>query len=182
MIVLAMCVGAGCSGIEISQDYDPATDFQSLQTVAWASATQPETGDERIDNPFRDTRIRAAIQRQLEQKGLTFDPGQTPDIRVRYHYTIRQRLDSAGTRGSIGFGVGSYGSRGGIAIGTGTGNNLREVDEGTLVIDLVSAASDTLLWRGSGTHRFEEYDNPDKATEKIDALVDTIMGQFPPAN
>lgn len=176
---LAMLVWMGCSGVQTSQDYDPATDFRSIQIVAWATPTQPKTGDERIDNPFRDSRIRAAIQSQLEQKGLSFKADQTPDVRVRYQYTLRQRIDSAGTGSSIGFGIGSYGSRGGIAIGTG--NQLREVDEGTLVIDLLSAESEQLLWRGSGTQRFEEYDNPDKATRNINTLVETVLKQFPPS-
>ena len=111
---------------------------------------------------------------------MVFKPDHTPDVRVRYQYTLRQRIDSAGTGSSIGFGIGSYGSHGGIAIGTG--NNLREIDEGTLAIDLVSTESDALLWRGSGTQRFEEYDNPDKATKDINRLVETIMNQFPPSN
>ncbi|WP_419661991.1 uncharacterized protein Dvar_24330 [Desulfosarcina variabilis str. Montpellier] len=182
IIALAIFLWVGCSGIQTSQDYDPKTDFQSIQTVAWATPTQPKTGDERIDNPFRDTRIRAAIRQQLEKKGLRFKPDQTPDVLVRYQYTIRQRIDSAGSGGSVGFGIGSYGSRGGIAIGTSTGNNLREIDEGTLVIDLVGAESDTLLWRGSGIQRFEAYDNPKKTTQVIDTLVESILNQFPPSN
>jgi hypothetical protein len=179
-IVLAILVSMGCSGIQTSQDYDPATDFQSIKTFGWASPTQPQTGDQRIDNPFRDTRIRAAIQRQLEEKGFVFKPDQAADVLVRYQYTLRQRIDSSGTGSSIGFGIGSYGRGGGIAIGTGTGNNVREVDEGTLVIDLVSAGSDALLWRGSGTERFQEYDDPNKASQDINRLVETILNQFPP--
>lgn len=179
-VFLTMFLWGGCSGIQTSQDYDPATDFQSIQTVAWVTSTQPQTGDERIDNPFRDTRIRTAIERQLEKKGILFKPDQPADVRVRYQYTIRQRIDSAGTSSSIGFGIGSYGSRGGIAVGTG--NDVRQIDEGTLVIDLVSAESGTLLWRGSGTQRFEAYDNPNKATQDINTLVESIMNQFPPAN
>ena len=179
VFALAMFWWVGCSGIQTSQDYDPATNFQSIRTVAWASPTQPETGDERIDNPFRDSRIRAAIEHQLEKKGLRFSPDQTPDALVRYRYTLRQRIDSSASGSSIGFGIGSYGSHGGIAIGTG--NNLREVDEGTLTIDLVSDGSDSLLWRGKGTERFREYDDPDKATEDINMLVEKILNQFPPA-
>jgi hypothetical protein len=182
VVALLTLFCTACSSIQTSQDYDPATNFTSLQTVAWKSPTQPETGDERIDNPFRDTRIRDAIQRQLEAKGLVFKPDQATDGRVRYQYTLRQRIDSSGPSSSVGFGIGSYGRRGGIAIGTGTGNDLRQIDEGTLVIDLLSADTDTLLWRGSGTQRFQEYDDPARATKDINALVEAIMKQFPPAN
>ena len=109
------------------------------------------------------------IQGRLEEKGFVFKPDQAADFLVRYQYTLRQRIDSAGSNSGIGFGIGSYGRGGGIAIGTG--NNVREVDEGTLVIDLVSAGSDALLWRGSGTQRFQEYDDPNKASQDINTLV-----------
>lgn len=178
IIVLVILVSMGCSGIQTSQDYEPATDFQSIKTFGWASPTQPQTGDQRIDNPFRDTRIRAAIQRRLEEKGFLLKADQTADFLVRYQYTLRRRIDSAGSSGGIGFGIGSYGRGGGIAIGTG--NDVREVDEGTLVIDLVSAGSGALLWRGNGTQRFQEYDDPNKAGQDINRLVETILNQFPP--
>ncbi len=180
MVALTVLMAMGCSGIQISQDYDPATNFRSIETVAWESPTQPQTGDERIDNPFRNTRIRSAIQRHLEKKGLVFVSDRSTDVRVRYQYTLRQRIDSTGTSGRIGFGIGSYGSRGGIAIGTGT--DQREIDEGTLVIDLVSAGSGALLWRGSGTQQFKEYDRPEKATQDVNSLVESIISQFPPSN
>lgn len=168
----------GCSGVRVSQDYDPATDFKSMQTYRWESESQPKTGDLRIDNPLRDTRIRAAVTRQLNQKGFIASTDGAPTFLVRYQYTLRQKIESDGTRGGIGFGIGSYGSRGGIAIGTGS--NVREYDEGTLTIDFVDATSPTLLWRGTGIQRFREYDNPEKASQDINTLVEKILSQFPP--
>lgn len=175
---LILLLTIGCSGIQLSQDYDPATDFGSLKHFAWASATQPATGDARIDNPFRDARIREAVDRLLQEKGFLQAGAAAPDFLVRYQYTLRRRIDSEGPGGGIGFGIGSYGSHGGIAIGTG--NSVREYDEGTLVIDIEQAASASLLWRGSGTERFREYDDPQKTRQAIDALVKGILDQFPP--
>ena len=175
---LIILLSIGCSGIQLSQDYDPATDFGSLKHFTWASPTQPVTGDARIDNPFRDTRIREAVNRLLQEKGYIHTSEATPDFLVRYQYTLRRRIDSEGPAGGIGFGIGSYGRHGGIAIGTG--NTVSEYDEGTLVIDIVDSKSDTLLWRGSGTERFMEYDDPQKTRQNIDSLVKRILDQFPP--
>jgi hypothetical protein len=176
--LLAMLVIMGCSGIKVSQDYDPATDFRSLQTFRWATPSQEKTGDPRIDNPLRDTRIRAAITRLLTDKGFTLAEDDTPTFLVRYQYLLRQKIESNGTSGGIGFGIGSYGSHGGIAIGTG--NRVREYDEGSLVVDILDAATDMLLWRGTGTQRFREYDNPAKTSADIDALVGKVLEPFPP--
>jgi hypothetical protein len=177
-VVATALVFGGCSGVRVNQDYDPATDFKSLQTYRWESKTQDKTGDLRIDNPLRDTRIRAAVAGELNQKGFTQATDRAPTFLVRYHYTLRQKIESDGAAGGIGFGIGSYGRSGGIAIGTG--NNVREYDEGSLTIDFVDATSQTLIWRGTGIQRHREYDDPEKASRDINTLVEKILAQFPP--
>ena len=177
-VLATTLVLGGCSGIQVNQDYDPATDFTSMQAYRWESETQEKTGDLRIDNPLRDTRIRAAVKSQLSDKGFVLSADGKATFLVRYQYTLRQKIESDGATGGIGFGVGSFGSRGGVAIGTG--NNIREYDEGTLTIDFVDAVSQTLLWRGTGNQRFREYKDPEKTSRDINALVEKILAQFPP--
>ncbi len=179
-ILLALSMWTGCSEIQTSQDYAPDTNFTRMGTISWESETQPQTGDERIDNPFRDTRIRDAIQGQLTAKGFVFKEDPPTDINVRYQYVLRQRIDASGTRGSVGIGIGSFGRGGGIAIGTG--NDVQQVDDGTLVIDLLSGESGELLWRGSGTERFKAYKDPNNAVKDINTLVEAVLKQFPPTD
>lgn len=177
-LFLTTLVAAGCSGIKVSQDYDPATNFEPMKTFRWESDTQEKTGDPRIDNPLRDSRIREAIERLLADKGFSPSASAAPTFLIRYQYALRQKLESGGTAGGVGFGIGSYGRRGGIAIGTG--NPVREYDEGSMTIDFVDADSQTLLWRGTGNQRFREYKNPEKASRDINTLVEKILAQFPP--
>ena len=179
-LMVILLVITGCSGIRVSQDYDPNTRFGQLTTFAWTSPTQEKTGDPRIDNPLLDERIRAAVTQALTQKGYTLTTDRDPTFSVRYRYLLHQRLDSGGS--GISFGVGGFGSHSGIGtgigIGTGTGAALQE--EGELVIDLMQGTSDTLLWRGSGIHPFKRYTDPSKATAAIDTLVEKILAPFPP--
>ncbi len=178
IIAMTTLVVMGCSGIKVSQDYDPTTEFGSMKTFRWESETQAHTGDPRIDNPLRNTRIRAAAKRLLSQKGIGPSADASPTFLIRYQYVLRRKIESGGTSSSIGFGMGSYGRRGGIAIGTG--NDIREYDEGTLTIDFLDPTSKNLLWRGSGIQRFTEYDDPEKTTRDINTLVEKILEQFPP--
>jgi len=177
-IVVALCVMMGCSGIRVAQDYDTQTRFDDLQSYRWATATQPESGDPRIDNPLRDTRIRAAVERVLAEKGFNRSQEENWGFLIRYQYTLRQKIESTGTSSGIGFGYGRRGRYGGVAIGTG--DSIRQYDEGTLVIDFQAAASGELLWRGTGIQRFRQYDDPAKTTSDINQLVEKILGQFPP--
>lgn len=176
LMLTAIILMAGCSAVQVNQDYDPATDFQSMTVYDWMTATQEKTGDLRIDNPLRDARIRAAVERHLQEKGYLKTAEKDPTFLVSYQYVLRQRVESDNS--GIGFGIGSYGRHGGIAIGTG--NSVREYDQGSLVIDFVDPTSKTLLWRGSGDQRFQEYDDPEKTSRDIDTLVNKILSQFPP--
>ena len=177
-IVMAIGVVIGCSGIRVAQDYTPETRFEGLKTFQWTTDTQPKTGDLRIDDPLRDSRIRAAIERVLTDKGLTRSQTESADFGIRYQYELRKRIESGGASSGIGFGFGSYGSHTGIAIGTG--DTIREYDEGSLVIDFLERNSDKLLWRGTGTQRFKQYNDPNKASRDINELVEKILMQFPP--
>jgi hypothetical protein len=182
VLLTAILAVAGCAGIQVSQDYDPATKFDALHTFRWMSPTQKKTGDPRIDNPLRDARIRAAVARVLQEKGYMKATAQRPSFLVRYQYRLNRRIEADGSAGGIGFGfgIGSYGRHGGIAIGTGSGNRIGEYDQALLVIDFIAPASNTLIWRGSGSRRYREYDDPAKATAAVNALVEKILAQFPP--
>ena len=68
----------GCSGLEVSQDYDVNTDFSGLKLYAWKSEKQAQTGDIRVDNPLLDARIRAAVDRALTAGGLHKAPEKPP--------------------------------------------------------------------------------------------------------
>lgn len=177
MVGLAVLL-AGCSGIRVHQDYEPASDFRSLTSFDWVRQTQEKTGDPRIDNPLRDTRIRGAVERLLKEKGLEKRTDGSAAFWVRYTYVLRRKIESDGTSGSVGFGVGSRGRRGGVAIGTGA--NVRDYDEEVLTLDFVGQDSQTLIWRGVGAQRFTEYKAPDKTIGAINALVEKILAQFPP--
>jgi hypothetical protein len=181
-LLAATLAVAGCAGIQVSQDYDPATNFNALHTFRWMSATQEKTGDTRSDNPLRAARIRAAVDRLLQDKGYEKSTAQRPSFLVRYQYRLNRRMESDGTGGGFGFGfgLGGYGRHGGIAIGTGNANRISEYDQATLVIDFMAPVSRVLIWRGSGSRRYREYDDPAEATAAVNTLVEKILVQFPP--
>lgn len=177
-LIVAILAVMGCSGIQVGQDYDPATPMDTLGNFRWSTDAQAKTGDPRIDNPLRDTRIRTAVERVLTEKGFTRSTGDAPTFVIRYQYVLRQRVESSGTSSGIGFGIGRYGRHGGIAIGTG--DTIRQYDEGMLVVDFLVPDSDQLLWRGTGTQRFRQYDDPTKTSRDINRLVEAVLKQFPP--
>ena len=55
---------------------------------------------------------------------------------------------------------------------------IQTVSEGTLIVDIIDADSNELIWRGTATGTVER--GSDKASEKIHGAVYKIMTKFPP--
>lgn len=169
----------GCSGIEVSQDYKPDTNFNNLKTYAWKYITQKKTGDVRIDTTLMDDRIRKITENTLMGKGfMKVTAEKTPDFQVAYTYTISRKIYSSPVSTGGGVGYGSYGRH--RAIGIRTGTQIDEYDEGLLLIDFLKPDSDSVLWRGKSTHVFDTHSTPEKASDQMNKIVEKILSQFPP--
>lgn len=177
-VLVFFIVAVGCSGIEVSQDYNPTTDFSKLSSYGWQYDTQPETENVRLDNPLVDARIRAAIDRILTANGFQKVSAVDSDFLVSYQTTIQPRVTSNNVSGTVGFGRGSRGRYGGAAISTSP--RIREFDEGSIVIDVTDAKTMDLVWRGTATYEVKQHATPEATTESINAAVDKILAQFPP--
>jgi len=164
--------------VRVSQDYDLSRDFSSLRTYAWQSEKQPETGDIRVDNSLLDTRFRSAIDDSLTKKGFQKKTEGKPDFYVAYTYQIDSKIESSNVTVGLGVGRSSRGRYGGV--GVNSGGQVREYDEGLLVIDLIDAATESLMWRGTGTARVDPTADPEKSAKAINAGVEQILAQFPP--
>lgn len=168
----------GCSSLEVSQDYNPDYDFSNLKTYAWKFENQEKTGDMRIDSQLMDDRIRKATEEKLRGKGFVKSSGNPPDFQIVYKYSISTKIYSNPVSTGIGYGYGYYGNHGVIGIRTGT--EIREYDEGLLIIDFLKPDSDIVLWRGNSTRVVETHSTPEKTIQKIDQTIGEMLAQFPP--
>ena len=176
VIVLVSFVSmlGSCTGIRVSQDYDPSTNFSNLHTFGWFESERPESGNVHLDNPLIDQRVRRAIVTTLTAKGYRKIEEGTPYFRVNFFLTVDRKIESSGSS----YRMGTYGRHGGASVGTGT--QIREYKEGTLVIDVLGPGDEDLVWRGSGSKRLSKQTTPEKTTEIVNKVVAVILGQFPP--
>jgi hypothetical protein len=176
IIALALLTLVGCTVVQVNQDYDPDAKFGRLTTWQWRDATQPATGDVRVDNLLLDKRIRRAVERHLAARHIrrvTADP----DFYLAYHFAVQQKIKSESYNTTMGWGGYYYPWYGGF----GTETRIYQYDESRLTIDVIDADSGSLLWRGTGIYRFRDYKTPELAAEKMQQTVDKILAQFPPA-
>ena len=151
---------------QTSFDYDKSGNFAGYRTFALKDGT-------RVGDPLIDKRIVAALEAQLAAKGLT--PAESPDVFVLYHVAFDKEKDiSAWSTGG-----GPYGYRWGGGWGT-TDVRVREILIGTLVIDIVDAKTNSMVWRGIGVKEIDTNAKPEKREENIRKAVTKILKSYPP--
>lgn len=166
---------AGCAPISVSYDYDPAFSFASLRTFAWLPEPDERVGDARVDELVR-SRIRNAFETQLAAKGYRKADG-TPDFYIVYYAVVTTKLQVDTMYDP---GVWGPGPRVGWRGWGGTYVDVREYDEGTLILDVFDAEAYRLRWRGTATAVVDLESEPQRKTERINEAVRLILEKFPP--
>jgi hypothetical protein len=175
---MVLILSYGCSGIEVSHDFNQSKEFAGLKTYEWKSKVPKKTDDIRLNNTLLHARIREAVEHVLSQKGFQKVSQDEPDFHIGYDYSIRAKVESDTARTGVGFGMGIFGRHGGIGISSG--NDVREYDEGMLVIDVMDPKTGDLMWRGIGTRPVYQHPKPEKTTQVVNETVEKILAQFPP--
>lgn len=164
----AALVLAGCASLVVSSYSAPGSQLTAYRTFGWAPMDTLSTGDPRLDNnPFFHERVRSAIEQQLTAKGFEKAVSGTPDVLLHYHASVTQQIDVRGVDREYGYcedeDCGPY-----------------VHDAGTLVVDVVDARSNDLLWRGWAEDSVDGVIDDQKLLEaRIDQAVRRIMERLP---
>ena len=151
---------------QTSFDYDRSTNFAGYRTFAFKDGTK-------VGDPLIDKRIADALASQLGQKGL--QRAEAPDVFVVYHIAFDKEKDiSAWSTGG-----GPYGYYWGGGWGS-TDIRVREIIVGTLVVDVVDARTNAIVWRGIGVREVDTQATPEKRDRNINKAVEKILKNYPP--
>jgi len=156
----ALCLVASCSRMDIATDYDPELDFSEFKSFDILSQVSVSGNEAQNISPFLFHRTSQAIEAALVSRGF-IKTTDNPDFTIAMHAGADHRIDPN-----------SYGYWG------GPGANLSEYTEGTLIIDIIDAATNQLAWRGSASGVIAD---PSRANqEDINTAVFNILEKFPP--
>jgi len=161
-LAAALCA---CSSLDTSFDYDTAADFKRLSTYTWIESTgssQPTS--------LTLQRVHAAVDEALAARGYRAD-GQAPDFLVAAHISTAERTQVT----DWGY---TYAPR-------GAWYGARDIDvytyqEGTLILDVVDAASRALMWRGTASRMVDPKWTPEEREKIVREAVAELLQRFPP--
>jgi Domain of unknown function (DUF4136) len=171
--LLAMCSLAllsACATVNAGADFEPGVRLDQYRTFDWGGGDSLPVGDPRLDNnPFFDSRVRAAVELELAARGLK-RVTVSPDLLVHYHASVRQRVDV----------IRADEGRGYSSPRDGKSEMVLEYEEGTLIVDVAEPKAKAILWRGwSQTDVGGLLENPREMEKRIRESVRLMMLKFP---
>ena len=176
LLTLFAIVLTGCASKGVDWDYDADQQMTDWKTYAWVEKTDSETSGSYHLDGLLDRRVRAAVERELQARGIRKVAATDADFLVNYLTVTKTKREESQLTTSVGYGLDSWG------LGVRTETRVRDYEEGSLIIDIVNPVDQELVWRGRSRSRVVESSTPEKRTEKINAAVQAIMEGFPPGS
>ncbi len=159
-----------CSNqIRVRSDYDKDVNLTTYKTYAWLPTKEIESkNNPLLYNELTDKRIKKAVDLQFQAKGIP-NTEVSPDFLVHYHIIIENRSTVRST--PYGYNYSPYWMRNQL--------DVYQYQEGTLIIDLMDAKNNNLIWRGWASEVLNNND-PELTEKEIAEAVYSILKQFPP--
>jgi hypothetical protein len=164
----AALLAAACATMRIGSYVEYGTDFTQYHTYAWGPADALPIGDPRLDNNaiFVDD-LQGAVERGLREHKLLLVPASAkPDLLIHFHGSVTRRIEATHLDHEHG-----YRPDGAPAF--------ISFDEGTLVLDMIDAHTDRLVWRGWAIDTLDGIlESQDRMARKIDEAVGKMLANL----
>ena len=184
MIACAMLTLSACSSVDTSWDYNPDVNFSQMKTFAWSTAD--DDGSQYHLDGLMDERVRNAVDQTLAAKGLKMVAKDKADLLVNYLTKVSTKVNVNTFTNYYGYNpyysyyAPGWGWNGPWGAAPVTETQVSEYNVGTLIIDLVDAKTQKLVWRGSLGDIIRDKDTPRERVQFINKSVNEILANYPP--
>ncbi|MBO1895840.1 DUF4136 domain-containing protein [Shewanella sp. BF02_Schw] len=176
-IAAAVLALSACSTLKSTSDFDPSVSFEQYKTYSWVEKKNEDAGYH-LDG-LMDQRVRAAVETQLSQKGISKANKQNADLLVNYITKVDKKINIDTFNSNFGYNP-YYGPRWGFGGSLHSETTVREYDVGTLMVDLVDNKTGKLIWRGTVADTEREQSTPEERINTINQAIGTVMMNYPP--
>jgi hypothetical protein len=160
--------------MSVSSHVDPTLDAKRYRTFDWGPADTLPVPDPRLDkNPFYQDKVQGAIEKAFAAKGYTHaEAGATSDLLIHFHAVIDRHID-----------INRIDADRGYCFDAGCGTQIVEYEAGTLVLDVVDAKTNRVIWRGWAQKKIDDakINNEPRLAKDVDEAVRRMLARFPGA-
>jgi hypothetical protein len=178
-IALAVTLVLAGSSAALAQDvrynFDKQANFSGFKTYRWVALKGAQPLSDLIDR-----QVKAALDVELSNKGLTLAEGNQADLFIGYQTAIdtEKQFTSYDTGWGYGpgwYGGGWYGGGGGMTTGSTS-----TIYVGQLALDIYAATPQQLVWRGVVSKTLDSNAKPEKQQKNLAKSVKKLLKNYPP--
>jgi hypothetical protein len=171
VIAFSLLTTACATTMNVGAHVDRGLNVRQYQTFDWGPADGLPKSDPRLgDNPFVQDHLLGAVEKQLAAKGFSRSSvDRHADLLIHYHAVIGRRLD-----------VNRIDNEDGYCFDEDCRVRVVEYEQGTLVIDIVDARTNHVIWRGWAQDAIDRFlRDDDRMSQQIDDAVQRMLAKFP---
>jgi hypothetical protein len=168
---IVIAVVSGCATtIRVGSHVEAGLSLSPYRSFAWGPADRLPTGDPRLDgNPMFKRTVEAAVARELAHRGIERSNSGTADLLVHYHANLSKRIEVS--RVPCAYGDASRGDCPAV---------ITEYEAGTLVLDIIDARRNTLVWRGwAQDWGLDILQDPELMGLRLDEALTRMLARLP---
>lgn len=169
--LVLLALASGCAA-PVHVEYNNAS-YAQWHNFAWEAPQQGTVANPILDSGILTTRVEKAVSRTLSDAGYhKVDNQKDADFLVTYHTTMAVR---PALQPGVSFAYGAYGPGFNTLILTQPGS--QQMQEGSLILDVIDAKTHKLVWRSWITRGL---DQSNYSQQSVDKAVQRIFAKFPP--
>jgi hypothetical protein len=168
-VVAALWI-AGCATMTVGSHVERGLNVGQYRTYDWGVPDALPASDPRLErDPFFQDHLRGAVEKAMATRGFAWSSDDTPDLLLHYHANITERID-----------VDRLETRYGYCVTEGCSVPTVRYEAGTLVLDVLDARTNRLLWRGWAQDAVKGMlNNQDTMARQINEAVARMFAEFP---
>ena len=183
LVAIALAATPAAQKLEVKAERDPAADFSAIRTYAILPPTPMVTnvapgakGNPNLSDEVLGPHIAAAVERQLDARGLVKAPQDTADVHVAYLAALTTGVSQTFLGEYYGY-VTGWGSPIPPGLAPSTSSTIHQ--KGTIVVDIVQRAAKRGIWHGAVVTRIEQERKLEDRVKRINEAMDRIFQRFP---
>lgn len=176
---LAIIALSSCSSLSVVSDFNGSLDYSVYKTYNFYKPDTTVNHNETpiVMNQLNQRRVEKAIDEEMYIRGYSLSD--EPNILISYYLKVENKTEYRAT--SYNYGSPYYGGYGYYGYYGGYGHTMTDVSSydyrmGTLIVDLVDAKKNELMWYGAATKALESH--PKNPESTINYVITKIFDQY----
>ena len=167
LLVALLTPGASAKGVKTA--HEAGVDYSAYPTFDWRPGHKGHPDAPLAEGSPLDRQLRSIGEKLLRAAGFEKSVSGEPDLWITFY----GMLEDIGAVGGVNFELSEHVSW----IGDPGSHYAHFYQQGTLVVEVVDAASDEVLWRGWASETIKK---PSQLEKKAEKVMSRILKQFPP--